>query len=193
MPIAESPLLEKPLEGPVLIRSSVHRLPDLVIALRGQVRVDLVAQVSSVHERLRASFKALPDVPISRVRLDLKGGKRGLLENSENLCQEPQSARVRMVGQNDKVHIVSVPAGAECQRGSRSAALTSWLPFPCGRANREYRGCTSCQADPSGLPFVEPGAGCAARAGPSPDPGRSASRSASSRRPSTASALNSAA
>ena len=101
----------------MLIRSSVHRLPDLVIALRGQVRVDLVAQVSSVHERLRASFKALPDVPISRVRLDLKGGKRGLLENSENLCQEPQSARVRMVGQNDKVHIVSVPAGAECQQG----------------------------------------------------------------------------
>ena len=115
--IAESPLLEKPLEGPVLIRSSVHRLPDLVIALRGQVRVDLAAQVSSVHERLRASFKALPDVPISRVRLDLKGGKRGLLENSENLCKEPQRARVRLVGQNDKVHIVSVPAGAECRRG----------------------------------------------------------------------------
>jgi hypothetical protein len=116
--VAESPLLEKPLEGPVLIRSSVHRLPDLVIALRGQVRVDLVAQVSSVHERLRASFRALPDVPISRVRLDLKGGQRGLLENSENLCQGPQSARVRMVGQNDKVHIMSVPAGAECQQGS---------------------------------------------------------------------------
>jgi hypothetical protein len=115
--IAESPLLEKPLEGPVLIRSSVHRLPDLVIALRGQVRVDLVAKVSSVHERLRASFRALPDVPISRVRLDLLGGQRGLLENSENLCQEPQRARVRLGGQNDKVHIVSVPVGAECQQG----------------------------------------------------------------------------
>ncbi len=115
--IAESPLLEKPLEGPVLIRSSVHRLPDLVIALRGQVRIDLVAKVSSVHERLRANFEDLPDVPISRVRLDLKGGQRGLLENSENLCHEPQSARVRLVGQNDKVQIVSVPAGAECRRG----------------------------------------------------------------------------
>ncbi len=115
--IAESPLLERPLEGPVLIRSSVHRLPDLVIALRGQVRIDLAAQVSSVHERLRASFKALPDVPISRFRLALAGGKRGLLENSEDLCQAPHHARVRMVGQNDKVRIVSVPANAECRRG----------------------------------------------------------------------------
>jgi hypothetical protein len=115
--IAESPLLEKPLEGPVLIRSSVHRLPDLVIALRGQVRIDLAAQVSSVHERLRASFKALPDVPISRFRLSLAGGKRGLLENSEDLCRAPHRARVRMVGQNDNVRIVSVPANAECRRG----------------------------------------------------------------------------
>ena len=115
--IAESPLLEKPLEGPVLIRSSVHRLPDLVIALRGQVRIELDAKVNSVHERLQASFRDLPDVPISRFRLALKGGKRGLLENSEDLCQAPQRALVRMVGQNDKVRIVSVPASAECRRG----------------------------------------------------------------------------
>jgi hypothetical protein len=115
--IAESPLLEKPLEGPVLIRSSVHRLPDLVIALHGQVRIDLVAQVDSVHERLRASFKALPDVAVSRVRLTLPGGGKGLLENSENLCYGAHRARVRLVGQNGRVRNLSVPASAACHRG----------------------------------------------------------------------------
>jgi hypothetical protein len=115
--VAESPLLDKPLEGPVLIRSSVHRLPDLVIALRGQVRIDLVAQVDSVHERIRASFKHLPDVPISRVRLALPGAGRGLLENSQDLCHGPHRALVRLVGQNGKVLKLSVPANPDCHRG----------------------------------------------------------------------------
>jgi hypothetical protein len=115
--VAESPLLEKPLEGPVLIRTSVHRLPDVVVALRGQVSIDLVAQVDSVQGRLRASFNALPDVPVSRVRLALGGGSKGLLENSEDLCHGPHRALVRVVGQNGKVRRLSIPANADCHRG----------------------------------------------------------------------------
>ena len=116
--IAESPLLEKPLEGPVVIRTSVHRLPDLIVALRGQFRINLVAQVDSVHGRLRASFKALPDVPVSRVRLALAGGSSGLLENSEDLCHEAHRATVRLVGQNGRVRNLKVTANADCHRGS---------------------------------------------------------------------------
>jgi hypothetical protein len=117
--VAESPLLEKPLEGPVLIRTSVHRLPDLVIALRGQFRIDLVAQVDSVHERLRARFNSLPDVPVSRIRLNLAGGGTGLLENSEDLCQREHPARVKLVGQNGRVRALSVPANGECDSAQR--------------------------------------------------------------------------
>ena len=32
--------------------------------------------------------------------LELKGGKKGLLINSRNLCEAPQHARVKMTGQN---------------------------------------------------------------------------------------------
>jgi hypothetical protein len=117
--VAESPLLDKPLKGPVLIRTSVHRLPDLVIALRGQFRVELVAQVDSIHERLRARFKALPDVPISRVRLSLAGGGTGLLENSEDLCNGTHRARVRLVGQNGRVRDLGVAANGECDPAQR--------------------------------------------------------------------------
>ena len=113
---AESPLIDKPLAGPVLIRTSIHRLPDMVIALRGQFRIDLVAQVDSVRGRLRARFKALPDVAVSRVRLTLAGGRRGLLENSEDICRGMQRARVKLVGQNGRVRKLRVPVGAECDR-----------------------------------------------------------------------------
>jgi hypothetical protein len=114
---AESPLIDRPLAGPVLIRTSAHRLPDLVIALRGQFRIDLVAQVDSDRGRLRARFNALPDVPVSRVRLTLAGGRRGLLENSEDICRGVHRARVKLVGQNGKVRKLRVPVGANCDRG----------------------------------------------------------------------------
>jgi hypothetical protein len=114
---AESPLIDRPLAGPVLIRTSVHRLPDMVIALRGQFRIDLVAQVDSVRGRLRARFKALPDVPVSRVRLTLAGGDTGLLENSETICRATHRARVKLVGQNGRVRKLRVPVSADCHRG----------------------------------------------------------------------------
>jgi hypothetical protein len=114
---AESPLIDEPLAGPVVIRTSVHRLPDMVIALRGRFRIDLVAQVDSVRGRLRARFNALPDVAVSRVRLTLAGGRRGLLENSEALCRGPQRARVKLVGQNGRVRRLRVPLTADCHRG----------------------------------------------------------------------------
>jgi hypothetical protein len=81
------------------------------------VRIDLVAQIDSVHERIRASFKDLPDVPVSRVRLALPGGSRGLLENSQDLCHGEHRALVRLAGQNGKVRVLSIPANAACHRG----------------------------------------------------------------------------
>jgi hypothetical protein len=40
---AITPLLDQPVEGPVYLRSSNHKLPDLVAALEGQIDVDLVS------------------------------------------------------------------------------------------------------------------------------------------------------
>jgi hypothetical protein len=99
---AETPLLDKPLEGNVYLRSSNHKLPDMVAALRGQVSLDLVGRVDSVKQRLRASFETVPDVPVTSFRLDLLGNKRGLLVNSENLCKANLRAVAKFVGQNRK-------------------------------------------------------------------------------------------
>ena len=83
---AVSPLLDDPLKGPVYLRSSNNTLPDLVTDLRGQVDIELDSRTDSVHGRIRNTFDVVPDVPVSKFVLTLRGGKRGLLVNSQNQC-----------------------------------------------------------------------------------------------------------
>jgi hypothetical protein len=83
---AFSPLLDKPLEGPVYLRSSDNTLPDLVSDLHGQVDIELDSRTDSVHGRIRNTFDTVPDVPVSKFILTLRGGKKGLLVNSRNQC-----------------------------------------------------------------------------------------------------------
>jgi hypothetical protein len=99
---ATTPLLGKPLEGPVYLRSSSNPLPDLVAALSGQVGIDLVGRIDSVHGGLRTTYDTVPDVPVSKFVLTVRGGKRGLLVNSRNLCQKRVKAIVRIKAQNGK-------------------------------------------------------------------------------------------
>jgi hypothetical protein len=96
----KTPLLDQPLEGPVLLRSSEHKLPDLVIDLKGQIDIELVGRVDSVNASMRTTFESVPDAPVSQFKLNLEGGSKGLLQNSESLCGTAKQATVRMVGQN---------------------------------------------------------------------------------------------
>ncbi len=97
---AETPLLDRPLEGPVYLRVGSHKLPDIVAVLQGQIDIDLVGHVDSVHERLRTTFEAVPDAPISKFTLSLEGGRKGLLVNSVNLCAHPLHSNAVITGQN---------------------------------------------------------------------------------------------
>jgi hypothetical protein len=99
---AVTPLLDEPLEGPVVLRASNNLLPDLVAQLRGRgVDIDVVGRIDAVKGRLRATYDALPDAPVSRFELTLNGGrKRGLLVNSDNLCLAAP-ATAQLVGQNN--------------------------------------------------------------------------------------------
>jgi hypothetical protein len=100
---AETPLLDGPLKGPVYLRSSSHELPDLVAALNGQVDVVLDGRIDSVKGRMRTTFDTVPDVPVSRFMLTVRGGKRrGLLVNSSNLCARKYRVIARFKAQNGK-------------------------------------------------------------------------------------------
>ncbi|HVY97574.1 MAG TPA: hypothetical protein VHA54_11500, partial [Solirubrobacterales bacterium] len=123
---AWSPLLDQPLSGPVYLRSngSERKLPDLVAALRGPlsqpIEIDLVGFIDSVHGGIRTRFESAPDAPVSRFVMTMRGGSRGLLVNSTNLCRSGRKrAVVKTRGHNGKAHDFSVPVRSGCRKNHR--------------------------------------------------------------------------
>jgi hypothetical protein len=107
---AVTPLLDQPIEGPVYFRSNggARELPDIVADLRGQIHIVLIGFVDSVQvkgterAKIRSRFATVPDAPVTKFMLRLKGGKSGLLVNSQNLCSHPRYGSVKLRGQNGK-------------------------------------------------------------------------------------------
>jgi hypothetical protein len=115
---ALTPLLAQPLEGPVFLRSNggERLLPDLVAALHGQIDVDLVGKIDSVKGGIRTTFEGVPDAPVSKFVLEMQGGKKGLLENSTNLCKSINRATALFDGQNGKVHDFNPVVHNSCKK-----------------------------------------------------------------------------
>jgi hypothetical protein len=99
---AQSPLLDEEVKGPVYLVASDHPLPDLLADLHGQVNVRLRGVISSAKEKMRTVFSPVPDVPVSKFTLSMKGGKKGLLVNSRNLCIRPNFSFLNLKAQNGK-------------------------------------------------------------------------------------------
>jgi hypothetical protein len=135
---AETPLLANPLEGLVYFRSAPENksgLPDIVAVLKGQIEITLDGKIDTIQQkvhgervpRIRTTFPAVPDAPVSKFTLSLDGGNKGLLVNSANLCSSPQRINVKMVGQNGKTTnetpLLTTPCGQKkAKRRSKSHA-----------------------------------------------------------------------
>ncbi|HEX3173466.1 MAG TPA: hypothetical protein VHQ43_04510 [Solirubrobacterales bacterium] len=111
---AWTPLLDEPLEGPVYLRSSDHKLPDMVLALNGVLDIEAVGRVDSVKGEIRASFEDLPDAPVTKVLLTMQGAKKGLIVNSRNLCGQTPKAKVKAQGHNGKPYDFAPPMKTAC-------------------------------------------------------------------------------
>jgi hypothetical protein len=118
---AITPILSEPLEGPVFLRSSEHKLPDLVAALHNaQVDIALDGRIDSVKGgQIRNSFEAVPDAPVSKFVLEMQGGKKGLLVNSTDLCKSTHRAISEFTGQNGKVYDTRPALRAKCPKGRK--------------------------------------------------------------------------
>lgn len=120
---AFTPLLDDPLEGPIYFRSNggERLLPDVVGDLNGQFRFTLViAILKSKNERVRTKVLNAPDAPVSKVVLTMAGGKKGLLENSENLCRKKQRATLKLTGQNNAAYDTQPVIKTSCKAGKSS-------------------------------------------------------------------------
>ena len=119
---AWTPLLEEPLEGPVWLRSSNHKLPDLVFDLHGLVDVEVATRIDSARGGIRSSIESAPDAPLSKVVLRMQGAKKGLIINSRNLCARPSRANALYGGHNGKRSSANPVMRADCggkRRGKR--------------------------------------------------------------------------
>lgn len=99
---ATSPLLDGKLKGPVYLTSSDNPLPDLLVDLKGQVNVRLRGVISSEHGRLKTVFRKTPDVAVDKFTMNMKGGGKGLLVNTRNLCSRPTNGFLNLGAQNSR-------------------------------------------------------------------------------------------
>ena len=114
---AWSPLLAEPLQGPVYLRSSSNKLPDLVADLRGQIHVAVVGRIDSVKGGIRNTFEMVPDAPVSKFMLTMRGGSKGLLQNSTNICKGTHKATVQFDAHSGAVHdIKPILVNRKCRK-----------------------------------------------------------------------------
>jgi hypothetical protein len=116
---AWTPLLDTPLEGPVYLRSSNHKLPDLVFDLHGLVDIEVSVRIDSAGGGIRATLENSPDAPLSKVDLRMQGAKKGLIINSRNLCGSTNRANVEFTGQNGKQFSANPPMKPDCGGGRK--------------------------------------------------------------------------
>ncbi|HVT00294.1 MAG TPA: hypothetical protein VHE08_07250 [Solirubrobacterales bacterium] len=80
---------------------------------------------SGKNKGIRNTFELVPDAPVEKFELRMKGGRKyGLLENSENLCKAKKSKRraiVRFTGQNGKVEHFKPVVANQCGKHGKMA------------------------------------------------------------------------
>jgi hypothetical protein len=127
---AVTPLLADPLEGPVYLRASSNKLPDLVTQLHGDgINTEVVGRIDSAHGGLRATFEGLPDAPVSAFQMVLKGGRHGLLVSAARTCASSPLARARFLGHANRGVIMRPRLQGSCgRRLTGHARRGGWTP-----------------------------------------------------------------
>jgi hypothetical protein len=76
---------------------------------------------SGPNKGIRNTFEAVPDAPVEKFVLEMKGGpKYSLLENSEPLCKKPQRAIARFTAQNGAVLQTKPLIANDCKKGKKN-------------------------------------------------------------------------
>jgi hypothetical protein len=129
--VAVTPLLRDPLRGSAyFVKTSPGHLPNLMVALRGQIAVDLTGIVSIPGgKRLGTTFATIPDAPITKFTLRIVSGRNGPVGVATNLCSAkgrnaPASVSYRgqnstLVSVSQRVHVNGCPKAAKARRARK--------------------------------------------------------------------------
>jgi hypothetical protein len=125
---ARTPVLKQPLRGPIyLVQPRGNGFPDLWSSIEGRgVVIDVAGETLWRDGRLVTEIVDLPDMPLSKFTMHLRGGKAGLFSLNSSLCT---GGRPR--------HLFS-PIEAEAQNGAyRLARVPVRAKARCGGARDE--------------------------------------------------------
>jgi len=124
---AVTPILDQPLKGPVYFAKNVRvsssgrtirTLPMLVVPLRGEgVKLNLRGTTAvSPTSRLVTTFATVPDAPVTRFDLTIKGGKRGILVASHKVCARSRVAQLVLDAHSGKRLRKGLALPAACKK-----------------------------------------------------------------------------
>lgn len=131
---AKTPLLDEVLSGSIYLRSSDNLLPDLVATLRGgRIDANLVGRIDSARGGIRNTFDFVPDVPVSWAVFTFQGGKKGLLENSRDLCRGTYRVIAKLSGHNGARKTLRPKLQSSCKNERRARDTTGRSPHSRSR------------------------------------------------------------
>ena len=85
-----------------------------------------MARIDSKNGGIRATFTEVPDAPITKVVVNMQGGKKGLIVNSTNLCAAKHRANAVLDAHNGKrstiTPLMQASCGASRKRGQGSGS-----------------------------------------------------------------------
>ena len=78
----------------------------------------MLGKIDSRLGGLRARFEVLPDAPVTKFRMTLRGGDNGLIANATDICAFPQVATAKFIGQDNaiaakRIQLKSTSCGAK--------------------------------------------------------------------------------
>jgi hypothetical protein len=134
---ATTPLLDKPLAGNVYFVKNVRTdartgnqirtLPMIIVALRGQIAINLKGESSVKGPKLVSTFPTVPDAPVSKFNLNINGGRNGILTVTRtarrrlSICGR-QTAESDMDAHNGRTHDRNIRITTPCGKKGKRAA-----------------------------------------------------------------------
>jgi hypothetical protein len=118
--VAKTPLLDEELKGPVYLRSSDNKLPDLVADLHGIIDVEVSGRIDSIRGGIRTTFESIPDAPVESFEIIVQGGRKGVLVNSRDICARTYRLNAEFSAQNGKETTLRPKLQANCKANRKA-------------------------------------------------------------------------